>query len=109
MKVFVLLPIVATIACALALPAKADGIDDCERYALAFGKKQGWSETKIKIDRGDSLNDNRFDAQVGKQYVSTEYMGFAQLTSPTGTRRLRFVCLHEGDKKKPVYFGVFPD
>ena len=101
--------VLAALVPSLAAVARADGIDDCERYALVFGKKQGWSETKVKIDRSDSLVDNRFDAKVGTQYVSTEYMGFAELTSPSGKRRARFVCLHEGDGKKAVYFGVFLD
>ena len=34
--------VLAALVPSLAAVARADGIDDCERYALVFGKKQGW-------------------------------------------------------------------
>ncbi len=92
----------STIAC-------ADGPADCELYGLALHKKQGGMTTRIVIERGASLVDNRFDDMVGTQRVSTEYMGFARITGPDGTKRQRFVCLHAGNGKKPVYFGLLLD
>jgi len=87
----------------------ADKIADCERFAMAMLKSNGASVTKVEIDRGDSLYDNRFDRKVGSQYVSGEYTGWVTLISPKETRREHFVCLHEGDGKKPVYFGFVPE
>ena len=89
--------------------AAADGLEDCARYALEFNKRQGGNITRIKIERGGSLTENRFDDMVGSQRVSTEYMGFAQITTGTETKRLRFVCLHPGGGKEPVYFGLIYD
>lgn len=96
------------ILCAsLLLPASAyaDGPGDCERYGVAFSKRQGGTISRIQIDKGDSLVVNRFDDKVGSQMVSTEYMGFARVSTPEGTKRQRFVCLHEGDGKRALYFG----
>jgi hypothetical protein len=92
---------------ASALPAAADGIADCERFAQAHFKKHRWEASAARIERGDSLVENRYDDKVGSQAVSTEFMGYAALTEGSATRRARFVCLHGG--KGAVYFGIFPD
>lgn len=86
--------------------ARADGPGDCERYGVAFSKRQGGTISRLQIDKGDSLVINRFDDKVGSQMVATEYMGFARVTTPEGTKRQRFVCLHEGDGKRALYFGL---
>jgi hypothetical protein len=88
--------------------AYADGPGDCERYGMVFFKRQGGMISRIQIDKGDSLVVNRFDDKVGSQMVATEYMGFARVTTPEGTKRQRFVCLHEGDGKRALYFGLVP-
>ena len=93
----------------MATPAAADKIADCERYGLAFLKREGATVSKIQIDRGPTFHDNRFDAKVGSQYVSSEYFGMAAVTSPDGVKKQHFVCLHVGDGKQPVYFGLVPD
>jgi hypothetical protein len=92
----------------LLLPAGAlaDGPGDCERYGVAFSKRQGGTISRIQIDKGDSLVVNRFDDKVGSQMVATEYMGFARVTTPEGAKRQRFICLHEGDGKRALYFGL---
>ncbi len=92
----------------LLLPAsaRADGPADCERQGVAFAKRQGGTISRIQIDKGDRLVVNRFDDKVGSQMVATEYMGFARVTRPEGTKRQRFVCLHEGDGKRALYFGL---
>jgi hypothetical protein len=89
--------------------AAADGIADCERYGVTFFKRHGADVTKIQIEKGDALQINRYDDKVGSQFVSTEYIGFAQVTSPDGAKRQRFVCLHEGDGKRAVYFGLIAE
>jgi len=96
------------LGCGSALAAQ-DKIADCERFAMATLKSDGSPATKVEIERGDSLYDNVFDKKVGSQYVSGEYMGWVKTISPKETRRERFVCLHEGDGKKVVYFGFVPE
>ena len=89
--------------------AFADGLADCERYGVAFSKRQGGTVSRIQIEKGNSLVVNRFDEKVGSQMVATEYTGFARVTTPEATRRQRFVCLHAGDGKQAVYFVVLLD
>jgi hypothetical protein len=90
----------------LSSSARADGPGDCERQGLAFSKRQGGTISRIQIDKGDSLVVNRLDDKVGNQMVSIEYMGFARVTTLEGIKRQRFVCLHEGDGKRALYFGL---
>jgi hypothetical protein len=92
------------VALLAATPARADTEADCERHALAFSKTQGGTLTAVKIEREDFPVSNRYNGKVGSQPVSTELMGFARVTSPEGTRRMRFVCLHDG--KRAVYVGL---
>lgn len=87
--------------------AQADQLAACERLAVAFSKKHGGTLTGVQIERGDSLTTNRFDDKVGSQPVSVEYLGFARMTGQGGTKRQRFICLHEGDRGRAVYFGAF--
>ncbi len=89
--------------------AASDKVTDCERYGLAFLKKVGASVSKIEIDRGPSFYDNIYNAKVGSQFVSSEYFGIATVTSPEGVKKEHFVCLHAGDGKQPVYFGLVPE
>jgi hypothetical protein len=87
--------------------AQNDQLAACERFAVASAKKQGGTLTRVQIERGDSLAVNRFDDKVGSQAVSVEYVGFARLTDQSGSKRQRFICLHEGERGRAVYFGVF--
>ena len=89
--------------------AQQDFLAECERFGVAFTKKHGASTSNIKIERGNALSVNRFDDSVGSQFVSSEFSGFAVITDGEGARRQRFVCLHEGAGKRPVYFGLFDE
>lgn len=80
---------------------------DCEKLAVAFSRKHGGMISAARIERGDSLAINRFDDRVGSQRVSTEYVGFVRITEQGASRRLRFICLHEGSIGSAVYFGLF--
>ena len=96
--------------CLLAAPAgAADMLADCERHAVSFFRAAGADIRSVTIDRGDSLVVDRYDADVGRQRVATEYFGWADVASGDGTRRQRFVCLHAGAGKGAVYVGFFPD
>ena len=86
------------------LPALADMSVDCEKHGLAFSKKHGGGVTRIQIERTGFPVANRYDDKVGSQHVTTELMGFARITFSEGTKRTRYICLHDG--KRAVYFGM---
>lgn len=89
------------------LRSKIEELGDCEKLAVAFSRKHGGMISAARIERGDSLAINRFDDKVGSQRVSTEYVGFVRITEQGASRRLRFICLHEGGIGSAVYFGLF--
>ena len=91
----------------VAAPVWADEVADCERYAVELSKRLSMGIVKAEIERGDTLNYNLFQDKVGTVMVAAEIMGFARITFDKGPKRMRFVCLHPGDKKKPIYFGLF--
>jgi hypothetical protein len=84
--------------------AQADQVADCERQGVSFSKRQGGDITRIQIERTADAVINRYDDMVGSQRVSTEFIGFARVTSPSGAKRMRYVCLHDG--KRAVYLGL---
>lgn len=102
----------------LALPLTAaaqprpasDPLRDCESFAMAESKREGGTLKSIKLDRGDSLIENRYDRKVGSQYASAEYIAWAAIEDTDGTkRRARVVCLHTGTAgNKAVYFVEIP-
>ncbi|MCX7328240.1 MAG: hypothetical protein NTW00_08980 [Hyphomicrobiales bacterium] len=89
------------------LRSEIEELGDCEKLAVAFSRKHGGMISAARIERGDSLAINRFDDKVGSQRVSTEYVGFVRITEQGASRRLRFICLHEGGIGSAVYFGLF--
>jgi len=89
------------------LRSEIEELGDCEKLAVAFGRKHGGMISAARIERGASLAINRFDDKVGSQRVSTEYVGFARITEQGASRRLRFICLHEGGIGSALYFGLF--
>lgn len=95
---------------ALAQPKLAsDPLRDCEALALAESKSEGGSLKSIRLERGDSLIENRFDRKVGSQYVSAEYIAWAAIEDAEGRRRARVVCLHTGTPgNKAVYLVEIP-
>ncbi|MDP3410673.1 hypothetical protein [Bosea sp. (in: a-proteobacteria)] len=87
----------------------SDPLDDCERFAVTESKKDGGSLKTIRIERGDSLIENRFDKKIGGQHVATEYIAFAAVEDAGGMRRARVVCLHAGTPaNRAVYFVEMP-
>ena len=97
---------------AIATPVMAqspqDHLRDCEVFAVAESRRDGGSLKSVRIARGDSLIDNRFDKKIGGVHVSTEYLGRAQFIDDGGPRNAAFVCLHAGTGKTPVYFVEVP-
>jgi hypothetical protein len=89
------------------LRSEVEELGDCEKLAVAFSRKHGGMISAARVERGTSLAINRFDDKVGSQRVSTEYVGFVRITEQGASRRLRFICLHEGGIGSAVYFGLF--
>lgn len=86
-----------------------DPLADCERFALAESKRDGGTLKSVRIERGDSLIDNRFDKKIGGQHVATEYIAFAAVEDAGGKRRARVVCLHAGTPaNRAVYWVEIP-
>ncbi|MBX9911804.1 MAG: hypothetical protein K2Z25_24225 [Beijerinckiaceae bacterium] len=104
--------LIAVALLAFAAPASSqapqDFLRDCEVFAIAESKRDGGSLKSVRIARGDSLIENRFDRKIGGVHVSTEYLGRAQFIDDGGSRNAAFVCLHAGSGKKPVYFVEVP-
>ncbi len=81
-----------------------DPLADCERFALAESKRDGGTLKAVRIERGDSLIENRFDKKIGGQHVATEYIAFAAVEDAA-----RVVCLHAGTPaNRAVYFVEIP-
>lgn len=94
---------------AVAQPKPApDPLTDCENFALAESKKETGTLKSIRIERDDSLTENRFDRKIGSQYVSSEYIGWAEIEDGGGKRRAQVVCLHSGSKGRAVYVLEIP-
>jgi|GEM_PF-5618085 hypothetical protein len=89
------------------LRSEIEELGDCEKLAVAFSRKHGGTISAARIKRGTTLAINRFDDKVGSEAVSTEYVGFVRITEQGATRRLRFICLHEGGIGTAVYVGLF--
>lgn len=109
------LRLAALVLCALSAAAQAqtrsapDPLADCERFALAESKRDGGTLKAVRIERGDSLIENRFDKKIGGQHVATEYIAFAAIEDSGGQRRSRVVCLHAGTPaNRAVYWVEIP-
>ncbi len=87
--------------------APQDSLAECEQHAMAFYRAHDAKLKSLKIDRSSVIH-NRFDDKVGRQCVSSEYIGWAQAVWSDRETRERFVCLHEGEGKKAAYVTIIP-
>jgi hypothetical protein len=95
------------LAVLIATPAAAqktrfDGLLACERRAAVQFKVHNPAFRRFVIDR-ESVEVDRFADRVGNQFVSTIYHGRATYETVGGTRSVRFLCLHAGVAKGPVF------
>ena len=81
---------------------KFDGLRQCERYASAQFRKTNPQFRRFVIDRA-SVSEDKYAAQVGTQFVSTVYHGKAMLEAGSGEKAVRFVCLHAGYRRGPLF------
>ena len=81
---------------------KFDGLRQCERYASAQFRKHNLQFRRFVIDRA-SANEDKYADQIGTQFVSTVYHGKAMLEAGNGEKTVRFVCLHAGYRRGPLF------
>jgi len=107
----------ALIACAAAALAAApavaqktayQGITECAHRAAAQFKQRDLAFRRFVIDRS-SVKEDRFAGRVGNQYVSTVYYGSGTYEAASGPKTVRFICLHAGMAKGPVFIYALPD
>jgi hypothetical protein len=95
------------------LPADAQrtrfqGITQCGRYASVQFARRDPAFRRFVIERM-SVQDDKFADMVGNQFVSTVFTGRATYETSAGTKRVRFVCLHAGFSKGPVFIYAIPE
>jgi hypothetical protein len=81
---------------------KFDGLRQCERHASAQFRKVNPQFRRFVIDRS-SVSEDKHAAPIGLQFVSTVYHGKAMLDNGNGEKTVRFICLHAGYKRGPLF------
>lgn len=100
--------IVAATSESLAQRTKFESLRQCERHAAIQFRKRIPGFWHFMIDRSNVYED-RFAEKVGTQFVSTIFYGRAIYNGTSGQRFVRFICLHPGYGKQPVFVYMFPD
>ena len=95
------------------LPADAQrtrfqGVSQCSRFAAVQFSRHDPAFRRFVIERV-TVQDDKFADMVGNQFVSTVYTGRALYEGASGAKRMRFICLHAGTSKGPVFVYVLPD
>jgi len=62
----------------------------------------------LKLSNDNLLFEDKFDAFAGSQFVSTVIHGEGELVLASGASHVRFICLHAGADKGPVFFYIMP-
>jgi hypothetical protein len=105
------------IACAIvtlaAAPATAQtttfrGIAECTHKAAVQFRRHDPAFRRFLIDRASVVEDKYAD-RVGNQFISTIYSGTATYEAGSGPKKVRFLCLHGGGGKGPVFVYALPD
>lgn len=105
--------VAVAIVCTLAVPALAqksteDGLRDCEKLAAVKFKQENSAFKKFVIERGDSLEEDKYTDKVGTQPVTTIYHGKAVYQSSSEPDNVRFICLHAGLGRGAVFVYTMP-
>jgi hypothetical protein len=84
------------------------GITQCQRYAAVQFSRSDPNFRRFVIERV-SVQDDRFANLVGNQFVSAVFYGRGTYDSGSSSKRMRFICLHGGVSKGPVFIYVMPE
>jgi hypothetical protein len=101
------------IAALAAAPASAQtttfrGLAECTHQAAAQFKRHDAAFRRFVIDRLSVAGDKYAD-RVGSQFISTVYSGTATYEAGNGPKKVRFICLHAGVGKGPVFVYALPE
>jgi len=97
-----LLGSVLAVPTVLAQRTTFDGLVGCERYAAVEFKRRNPAFRRFVIDRA-SVAVDRFSDTIGNQFVSTIYHGRASYDAGSGAKTVRFLCLHGGTERGPLF------
>jgi hypothetical protein len=87
--------------------AANDKLNECREFGIKeFANSPGFKTIELR-DNGLFFED-KFDAFIGSQYVSTVLHGEGRLVLDTGASPVRFICLHAGAGEGPVFFYIMP-
>ena len=81
---------------------KFDGLRQCERLGSAQMRKSNAQFRRFVIDRS-SVSEDKYADQIGTQFVSTIYHGKALLDNGNGEKTVRFICMHAGYRRGPLF------
>jgi hypothetical protein len=82
--------------------SKFDGLRGCERIAAVQFKRHNPAFRRFRIER-TSVKVDRYAAMVGSQFVATVYSGKAAYDDGKGAKLVRFLCLHGGIGRGPLF------
>ena len=84
------------------------GITQCSRFAALQFSRSDPGFRRFVIERA-SVQDDKFANLVGNQFVATVYYGRATYEGAGPAKRVRFICLHGGTTKGPVFVYAMPE
>lgn len=85
----------------------SDKLEECREFGIKeFANTTGFKT--IKLARNGGLFEDKFNAFAGSQYVSDVIHGEGELVLEAGASPIRFICLHAGAGKGPVFFYISP-
>ncbi len=87
---------------------KFESLRQCEHRAAIQFRKRYPGFRHFMIDRS-SVYEEKFADKIGTQFVSTIFYGKATYESVGGSRSVRFICLHPGFGKAPVFVYPLPE
>jgi hypothetical protein len=85
-----------------------DALRECEHYAALQFKRHNPAFRRFIIDRA-GVSEDKFADKIGTQFVSTIYHGKATYEAASGPKRERFICLHAGYRRRPVFVYTLPE
>lgn len=85
-----------------------DGLRQCERHAGLQFRRHNPQFRRFLIDRA-TVDTDKYADQVGMQFVSTIYHGKGTYEAAAGPKSVRFICLHAGYRRGPVFVYTLPE
>jgi hypothetical protein len=87
---------------------KFDSLRQCEHYAAVQFRRSNPDFRHFLIDRA-SVREDKYADMVGTQFISTIFHGRGTYEAGNEARSVRFICLHPGYGKQPVFVYLLPE